>query len=170
MRTLMMTVLILVSAPFAAAEQGVKAIQAYVANTTPGMANAAAYVSILNEEEVTVFLSGVSLTGQSEGVAKAAQIHTRIMDGDVMRMIEIPEPLEIAPGETQTMAPGGFHIMLLGLTQPLEKGSVLEVTLHLTGVVADLIVEVPVLTSQEISAFGETYEMVSHDGMMNDTH
>ena len=46
-----------------------------------------------------------------------------------MKMREVP-PIAIAPGETVKLAPGGLHIMLLGLKQPLEKGARIPMTLR----------------------------------------
>lgn len=50
-------------------------------------------------------------------------------DGDTMRMAALPDGLTIPAGETVTMAPGGFHIMLTRLKQPLVKGETLTLTL-----------------------------------------
>ena len=51
-------------------------------------------------------------------MAQAVQLHTHIADGDLMRMVEIPEPLMIEPGQTLIMQPGGTHVMVLGLSSP----------------------------------------------------
>jgi copper(I)-binding protein len=37
--------------------------------------------------------------------------------------------LEIKPGETVTLKPGSFHIMLLNLKHPLEQGNTMKATL-----------------------------------------
>jgi len=37
--------------------------------------------------------------------------------------------LEIPAGETVSLEPGGYHIMLLDLASPLEEGSTVELTL-----------------------------------------
>jgi copper(I)-binding protein len=51
------------------------------------------------------------------------------MEGDVMRMRELEKGLEIPAGGTVTLAPGGFHLMLIGLTAPLKAGTRVPVTL-----------------------------------------
>jgi hypothetical protein len=38
--------------------------------------------------------------------------------------------LEIKPGETVELKPGSFHIMLMGLKQPIEKGQKVKATLE----------------------------------------
>jgi len=62
-------------------------------------------------------------------VSPRAEIHEMKMDGDVMRMREIPGDLVIRAGETIVLEPGGYHLMLMGLTQALVEGETLAVTL-----------------------------------------
>jgi copper(I)-binding protein len=61
--------------------------------------------------------------------SQQAQIHQMKMEGDVMRMRELEKGLEIPAGGTVTLAPGGFHLMLIGLTAPLKAGTRVPVTL-----------------------------------------
>jgi copper(I)-binding protein len=51
------------------------------------------------------------------------------MDGGVMKMRPVEGGLEILPGQTITLKPGGFHIMLLDLKHPLEAGGTMKATL-----------------------------------------
>jgi hypothetical protein len=51
------------------------------------------------------------------------------MEGGVMKMRPLPAGLEIKPGETVELKPGGFHMMLTGLTQPLVQGQTEKATL-----------------------------------------
>jgi copper(I)-binding protein len=44
------------------------------------------------------------------------------MEGDVMRMRPLQQGLEIKPGQTVTLAPGGYHVMFVGLKAPLKQG------------------------------------------------
>ncbi|MEI6204550.1 MAG: copper chaperone PCu(A)C [Enhydrobacter sp.] len=62
-------------------------------------------------------------------VAEQAQIHEMKMDGNVMRMRELEHGLEIPAAATITLAPGGFHLMLMGLKKPLTKGTRVPLTL-----------------------------------------
>ena len=61
--------------------------------------------------------------------ADMAQIHEMKMDGNVMRMREVAGGLEIPPGATMTLAPGGYHVMMMGLKAPLKQGEKVPVTL-----------------------------------------
>jgi copper(I)-binding protein len=45
-----------------------------------------------------------------------------------MRML--PKGIEIKPGQTVKLAPGGYHLMFVGVTQPFEKGKRVKGTLQ----------------------------------------
>lgn len=62
------------------------------------------------------------LTGGSADVAKRFEIHEMSMDGGVMKMRELKNGLEIAPGATVELKPGSYHIMMMNLSRPLAKG------------------------------------------------
>ena len=61
-------------------------------------------------------------------IARAVEIHTASLEGGVMRMRPV-EAIEIAAGAEVALAPGGFHIMLIGLKQPLVQGNRVPLTL-----------------------------------------
>lgn len=69
------------------------------------------------------------LMSASSPVAAAVQVHEMKMEGNVMRMRELDGPLEIKPGETVTLAPGGMHLMIMGLKEPLKQGDKVPLTL-----------------------------------------
>lgn len=63
------------------------------------------------------------------GVAMEAQIHETVEnDAGEMSMQEV-ESIPVAAGEQLELAPGGYHIMLMGLAAPLEVGTMIDVTL-----------------------------------------
>jgi len=62
-------------------------------------------------------------------VSEMTQIHEMKMDGNVMRMRELEKGLEIPAGGTVTLAPGGFHLMFMGLKGPFKQGTQVPVTL-----------------------------------------
>ena len=65
----------------------------------------------------------------STDVAAMAQIHqTVMMDDGTMGMTELPG-VEVPAGETVMMVPGGVHVMLMQLSEPLELGDEIDVTL-----------------------------------------
>ncbi len=60
--------------------------------------------------------------------ANVMELHTHIRDGDVMRMRAVPA-IELPAGQEVRLAPGGLHLMLIGLAQALEPGGRVPVTL-----------------------------------------
>ena len=60
--------------------------------------------------------------------ARTAELHESSMDGGVMKM-RLIGVLPIAPGQTVTLAPGGYHIMLVHLNRDLAEGDKVPVTL-----------------------------------------
>lgn len=92
---------------------------------TPGGAPVAGgYLTITNEGSQPDRLIGGSVT-----VAERFEVHTmEIVDG-VMRMAPVDGSLEIPPGETVTLAPGGLHAMMMGLRRPLVAGDAVSGTL-----------------------------------------
>jgi copper(I)-binding protein len=72
--------------------------------------------------------SADTLTGASSPVAARAELHESFTENGVSRMRPVG-PLQIEPGKPLTLAPGGLHIMLMGLKQPLKTGETFPVTL-----------------------------------------
>ena len=61
--------------------------------------------------------------------ADKAEIHEMKMEGNVMRMRELEKGIEIRPGATVELKPGGFHIMFMGLKAPFAKDAKVPLTL-----------------------------------------
>ncbi|MEO0945236.1 MAG: copper chaperone PCu(A)C [Pseudomonadota bacterium] len=84
-----------------------------------------------------------TLIGASTSVAERVELHTHIKDGDVMRMREVEGGFEIEANGERALGRGGDHVMLMGLTENLEVGSEIEVTLTFQQA-GDLVITVPV--------------------------
>jgi hypothetical protein len=102
--------------------------QPWARATPKGAASGAAYMTVKNTGAKPVRLSCVS----SDSAAKC-EIHEMSMTGGVMRMRPVEGGLEIKAGQTVTLQPGGFHMMLTGLKAPLQEGKMLEATLRTDG-------------------------------------
>ncbi|MFC3123796.1 copper chaperone PCu(A)C [Pseudoroseomonas globiformis] len=68
------------------------------------------------------------LVGISSPLPRVAEIHSTQRDGDVMRMRPV-EAIEIPAGGSVTLQPGGLHLMLVGLKEPMPAGGSVQVTL-----------------------------------------
>ena len=69
------------------------------------------------------------LLGGATAVAKEVQVHEMTMDNGVMKMRPVAGGLEIKPGQTVTLNPGGYHLMFMKLNQQLKQGEHFKVTL-----------------------------------------
>lgn len=88
------------------------------ARATPVKAPAGgAFITVVNTGATTD-----NLLSASADVAKTVELHTHITQGDVMRMVAV-DSVEVPAGKSVAMAPGGLHVMLIGLKEPLKEGT-----------------------------------------------
>ena len=71
---------------------------------------------------------GDRLVAAASPIAERAELHTHVMDGNVMRMRQIPS-IEVKAGAAVAFKPGELHVMLIGLKQPLADGQAFPLTL-----------------------------------------
>ena len=69
------------------------------------------------------------LLGARAGVAKAVELHTMQMDGNVMRLRPV-EGIAVPAGQAVELKPGGLHLMFMGLNEPLKAGARFPLTLR----------------------------------------
>src|SRR5258707_5744502 len=94
------------------------------ARATPaGAKTGAAYMTLINNGS-----SGDRLLGASTPVADKIQFHSVTEDNGVSRMREMHD-VAVAPGARVTFSPGGMHVMLVGLKQPLKEGQTFPLAL-----------------------------------------
>jgi copper(I)-binding protein len=100
-------------------------IEAPWSRATPGGAKVAGgYLRVVN--------TGAEpdrLVGGTAAVAGKLEIHEMSMHGDVMRMRHLENGLEVKPGESVELKPGGFHLMFTDLKRPLKEGETIRGTL-----------------------------------------
>jgi copper(I)-binding protein len=70
------------------------------------------------------------LVGGSSTVASQLEVHQMSMDKGVVMMRPLESGLEIKPGQTVEFKPDSFHLMLMGLKQPLMPGQHVKATLE----------------------------------------
>ena len=112
------------------------------------VSDAWARASVLASRPVASYLTIESavedrLLGVTTPVAGHVMIHAVEKDGDVSRMKHI-ETLELPTGERITLAPGGMHLMLMGLQDKLSEGTTFPMTLSFENA-GEITVEVSVL-------------------------
>ena len=101
-------------------------IEAPWARATPGGAKVGgAYLKITNTGAEADRLIGGSLP-----IAAAVEVHEMSMSDGVMKMRKLDKGLEIKPGQTVELKPGGYHIMFTGLREGLKQGQPVKGTLQ----------------------------------------
>jgi copper(I)-binding protein len=70
------------------------------------------------------------LIGGSTEVAGKFEIHEMSMDNGVMKMRPLANGVEIKPGQTVEFKPGSYHLMFVGISQPVEQGKRVKGTLE----------------------------------------
>lgn len=81
------------------------------------------YVKITNNGKTADRLTGGTFEGST------VEVHEMSMDSGVMKMRQLREGLEIAPGATVELKPGGNHLMFVGLKQAIAAGADRKATL-----------------------------------------
>lgn len=126
----------------------------------PGAPTGAAFMVIRNTGDEADTLIGASST-----VAKRVELHTHIMDGDVIKMRPIEGGIEVDADGSHALERGGDHVMLMGLTEKLEEGMEIEVTLTFE-TAGDIVVTIPVdnQRGQSHSGHGKSEDHSGHKG------
>jgi periplasmic copper chaperone A len=70
------------------------------------------------------------LVSGSGDFAGKVEIHEMAMNNGVMTMRPLDKGLAIEPGKTVKLAPGGYHLMLMDLKNPLKQGEKVPLTLE----------------------------------------
>lgn len=62
-------------------------------------------------------------------ITPTVQLHDMKMDGDVMKMVEIPEGIPIPAGKTVELKPKSLHVMFMDIKSLPDEGEEIEGTL-----------------------------------------
>lgn len=138
------------------AHDGLQVQDSWVRATVPGQMATGAFMQISAPQ-------GARLLAVESSVG-TAQIHQMSMDQGVMRMSEVKSGLSIEPGQSLSLKPGGYHIMLMDLKAALSAGSSVPLTLvfkNSRGEAQRMELQVPVRTSPPAGA-GQTEHKHMH--------
>lgn len=115
-----------------ATSKGVTVAHPWTRATPGGATIAAAFLEIKTDKGVTD-----KLISASSPAAGRVEVHTHVMDGDVMRMRRV-DAIDLKDGQSHVLKPMGDHIMLFDLKQPLKQGDLvkLELTFEKAGPIA----------------------------------
>jgi copper(I)-binding protein len=123
---------------------------AWVRASVPGQSGTGAFMKLKAP-------AGARLVGASTPVAGVAEVHEMKMEGDTMRMRAVEGGLALPARQTVELKPGGYHLMLMDLKQPLARDSTVPLTLRFEdakGQKSTLDLKVPVLAGPVAPASG----------------
>lgn len=126
-RNLLAAALVLAALPAAAHDYKLGTLEIatpWTRATAPTARSGGGFMTITNKGTTADRL----VAARSNASAKV-EIHEMKMDGSVMRMRELEKGLEIPPGATVTLKPGGFHIMFMELKAPFAVNGKVPLTL-----------------------------------------
>jgi periplasmic copper chaperone A len=119
------TLLLMTTAAAAAEKVMVEVSNAWVRATVAGQPVAGAYFDLRAQRSA-------KLIGVASPVAKRGEIHEMKDDGGMMTMRAV-DAVDLPAGKTVSLAPGGLHVMLFGLSEPLVAGRKVPLTLEFRG-------------------------------------
>lgn len=104
--------------------KGISANDPYVREVPPGQMNSATFLTLKNDSN-----KEIALVKATSDVAKNVELHEHVhMDG-MMQMRQVQKITIPANGITE-LKPGGYHIMLIGLTRKIKSGDIVDLTLE----------------------------------------
>ncbi|MCA1788477.1 MAG: copper chaperone PCu(A)C [Thioalkalivibrio sp.] len=99
---------------------------AWVRLPPPNLSVTAAYMTLSNSGD-----GDLTVIHAESPTAATVELHEHLQDAaGVMRMRQVAA-LPLPAGGSLAMEPGGLHLMLIGLHQPLSEGEIVSITLHL---------------------------------------
>ncbi|MBK3332287.1 copper chaperone PCu(A)C [Persephonella atlantica] len=101
----------------------IEIIDPWVRAVPPNAKNTALFMVIKNSGDELD-----TLTAVKTDIAKMVMIHKTVNEDGVMKMVHVHQ-LKIPPHSTVELKPGGYHIMIMGLKEPVHVNNMLKFTL-----------------------------------------
>jgi copper(I)-binding protein len=114
------------SAPSAPPKTPVAVVGGWVRLPPPGAKMAAGYPRLRNTSAAPIKVVAVKTSASAK-----AELHTHRLDNGVMKMRKVDDVVVDAGAEI-VFAPGGLHIMIMGLSTPIAEHSAVRVTFTLS--------------------------------------
>jgi len=116
--------LLVLSHNFVMAGDDVTIIEPYVRAVPPGQTVSAAFLQLENKSGKTRYV-----VNAASPVSRVVELHSHIHEGGMMKMRQV-ESIEIPANGKTVLEPGGLHIMLIGLHNPLKLEQKVSITLE----------------------------------------
>lgn len=122
----------------AVARQALRVVDPFTYPTPPGATVAAVFTTFVNNTDKADRLVAVE-----SSAAREVQMHETVEIGGALSMVHRPEGFEIPAGGTMELKPGGAHLMLMDLTEPLRMDEIIVLKLNFE-VAGSMEIKVPV--------------------------
>lgn len=146
--------------------QDVSVQDAWARATVQGQKATGAFMTLTSK-------TGAKLVSASSPVAGVTELHEMKLEGDVMKMRAVQGGLDLPAGKSVALKPGGYHVMLMDLKQPLGK----EISVPLTLVFMDakgqesrLELKLPVGTGPSVKPGAASDDTHGHGKDMDHSH
>lgn len=116
----------------------------FVKITPPNMKQTAIFMDIKNNSD-----KEISLIDANTSLSSVTELHTHIKDGEMMKMIKVPDIEIPAHGETN-LKPGGLHIMVFDLNSSVDENTTANVWLKFDNNETMLIENIPSKKAQKM--------------------
>lgn len=123
-----------------------------------GVAVHGAFVTVPAGGTAALYLRAVDVDGEGDrllgagcGEARQVMLHRTLHEGGRVSMAPVENGIAVAAGGEARLAPGGDHVMLMGLERALSPGDLLEVELRFERAGA-LSLRVPVVAWEDVEA------------------
>jgi len=104
--------------------KGISVDDPYVREVPPGQMTSASFLILKNASD-----KEIALIKATSDVAKNVELHEHVHEDGMMKMRQVPKIVIPANGET-ILKPGGYHIMLIGLTRKIKAGDIIDIELE----------------------------------------
>ena len=105
----------------AGARADVLVTDAWSRGTVPGQRATGAFMQLASPKDS-------ALVAVASPASKVAEIHSMALENGVMKMRAV-DSLALPAGKTVELRPGGYHVMLLDIAQPLKEGDSIPMVL-----------------------------------------
>lgn len=119
----LLTAIILMATSLSFAD-GVSVEDPYIREVPPGVPTSASFLILKNSSD-----KEVALIKASSDVAKNVELHEHVHKDGMMEMRQV-QKISIPANGTTELKPGGYHIMLIGLTRKIKSGDVIDLSLE----------------------------------------
>ena len=122
MRHIIMAAALVAAVPAIAQAQSIQVDHPWARATAPNAKAGGVFMTLTDTGAADKLIAAAS------PVAGMVEVHRTVEENGVMKMLPV-EAIDLTPGKAVTLAPGGYHVMLMDLRRQLKQGDTFPLTL-----------------------------------------